>query len=430
MIKRYSRKELTDIWSEENKYKIWLDVEIAAAQAMEKLNQIPKGVSTIVRKKARINVKRIHQIESQVKHDVIAFLTSVTEKAGIKARYLHQGMTSSDVLDTSFNIQLVRSGKIILKDIDQILKVLKRQANKYKFTPCMGRSHGIHAEPITFGLKLASFYAEFKRNRKRLVDAIDEVSTCAISGAVGTFANINPNVEKHVANKLGLKVEPISTQVIPRDRHAFYFTILGIIAGSIERVAIEIRHLQRTEVYELQEFFSKKQKGSSAMPHKKNPILSENLTGLSRMVRSTVIPALENIALWHERDISHSSVERNIGPDANITIDFALVRLTDILDNMIVYPKKMLENLNLTKGLIFSQELMLELTKTGLTREKSYRMVQNFSKKCFAENLNLFDVVQSDKYVMSKISIKKLKSIFSYSKHMRNVNFIFRRVIK
>ena len=430
MIKRYSRKELTDIWSEENKYKIWLDVEIAAAQAMEKLNQIPKGVSSIVRKKARINVKRIHQIESQVKHDVIAFLTSVTEKAGIKARYLHQGMTSSDVVDTSFNIQLVQSGKIILKDLDQILKVLKRQANRYKLTPCMGRSHGIHAEPITFGLKLASFYAEFKRNRKRLVDAIDEVSTCAISGAVGTFANINPNVEKHVAKKLSLKVEPISTQVIPRDRHAFYFSVLGIIAGSIERVAIEIRHLQRTEVYELQEFFSKKQKGSSAMPHKKNPILSENLTGLSRMVRSTVIPALENIALWHERDISHSSVERNIGPDANITIDFAIVRLTNILDNMIVYPKKMLENLNLTKGLIFSQELMLELTKTGLTREKSYRMVQNFSKKCFAENLNLFDVARSDRYIMSKISIKKLKSIFSYSKHMKNVNFIFRRVIK
>ncbi len=430
MIKRYSRKELADIWSEENKYRIWLDVEIAAAQAMEKLNQIPKGVSSIVRKKARIDVKRIHQIESQVKHDVIAFLTSVTEKAGIKARYLHQGMTSSDVLDTSFNIQLVQSGKIILKDIDQILKVLKKQANKYKFTPCMGRSHGIHAEPITFGLKLASFYAEFKRNRKRLVDAIDEVSTCAISGAVGTFANINPNVEKHVAKKLGLKVEPISTQVIPRDRHAFYFSVLGIIAGSVERVATEIRHLQRTEIYELQEFFSKKQKGSSAMPHKKNPILSENLTGLSRMVRSTVIPALENIALWHERDISHSSVERNIGPDANITIDFALVRLTNILDNMIVYPKKMLENLNITKGLIFSQELMLELTKTGLTREKSYRMVQNFSKKCFAENLNLFDIAQADRYIMSKISIKKLKSIFSYSKHMKNINFIFRRVIK
>ena len=430
MIKRYSRKELTDIWSEENKYKIWLDVEIAAAQAMEKLGQIPKGVSSVVKKKARINVKRIHQIEAQVKHDVIAFLTSITEKAGIKARYLHQGMTSSDVLDTSFNIQLVQSGKIILKDLDLLLKVLKKQARKYKFTPCMGRSHGIHAEPITFGLKLASYYEEFKRNRKRLISAIDEVSTCAISGAVGTFANISPNIEKHVAKKLGLKVEPVSTQVIPRDRHAFYFSVLGIIAGSIERVATEIRHLQRTEVYELQEYFSKNQKGSSAMPHKKNPILSENLTGLTRMVRSSVIPALENIALWHERDISHSSVERNIGPDANITIDFAIVRLTNILDNMIVYPKKMLENLNLTKGLIFSQELMLELTKTGLSREKSYKMVQTYAKKCFAENLNLFEVIQSDKYIMSKIPPKKLRTIFSYAKHFKNVNLIFRRVFK
>ena len=430
MIKRYSRKELTDIWSEENKYKIWLDVEIAAAQAMEKLGQIPKGVSSLVKKKAKINVKRIHQIEAQVKHDVIAFLTLITEKAGIKARYLHQGMTSSDVLDTSFNIQLLQSGKIILKDLDQLLKVLKKKARKYKFTPCMGRSHGIHAEPITFGLKLASYYEEFKRNRKRLIYAIDEVSTCAISGAVGTFANVSPNVEKHVAKKLGLKVEPVSTQVIPRDRHAFYFSVLGIIAGSIERVATEIRHLQRTEVYELQEYFSKNQKGSSAMPHKKNPILSENLTGLARIVRSSVIPALENIALWHERDISHSSVERNIGPDANITIDFALVRLTNILDNMIVYPKKMIENLNLTKGLIFSQELMLELTKSGLSRERSYKMVQNYTKKCFAENLNLFDVIQSDKYVINNISQKKLKNIFSYSKHFKNVNLIFRRVFK
>ncbi len=430
MIKRYSRKELTDIWSEENKYKIWLNVEIAAAQAMEKLNQIPKGVSSTVRKKARINVKRIHQLESQVKHDVIAFLTSVTEKAGLKARYLHQGMTSSDVVDTSFNIQLVQSGKILVKDLDQILKVLKKQANKYKFTPCMGRSHGIHAEPITFGLKLASFYEEFKRNKKRLIDAIDEVSTCAISGAVGTFANISPKVEQHVAKKLGLKVEPISTQIIPRDRHAFYFSVLGIIAGSIERVATEIRHLQRTEVYELQEYFSKNQKGSSAMPHKKNPILSENLTGLSRMVRSAVLPALENIALWHERDISHSSVERNIGPDANITLDFALVRLANILDNMIVYPKKMLQNLNLTKGLIFSQELMLELTKTGLSREKSYKMIQNYAKKCFAEDLDLYSVIQTDRYIMSKISPKKLQSVFSYAKHFKNVNLIFKRVFR
>ncbi len=430
MISRYSRKELTSVWSEENKYKIWLNVEIAASQALEKLGYIPKGVSSVVKKKGRINVKRIHAIESKVKHDVIAFLTSITEKAGIKARYLHQGMTSSDVIDTSFNIQLVQSGKILLKDIDQILKVLKKQAKKYKFTPCIGRSHGIHAEPITFGLKLASFYEEFKRNKKRLISAIDEVSTCAISGAVGTFANINPNVEKHVAKKLGLKIEPISTQVIPRDRHAFYFSVLGIIAGSIERAATEIRHLQRTEVYELQEYFSKNQKGSSAMPHKKNPILSENLTGLSRMVRSYVAPALENISLWHERDISHSSVERNIGPDANVTLDFALIRLHNILKNMIIYPKKMISNLNITKGIIFSQEIMLELTKTGMSREKSYKIIQSHTKKCFSQNLNLFEVVKKDKVITDRIPLNKLKKIFNYSSHFKNINLIFNRVFK
>ena len=430
MIKRYSRKELTNIWSEENKYTIWLNVEIAAAQAMEKLGYIPKGVASTVKKKGKINVKRIHIIESKVKHDVIAFLTSITEKAGIKSRYLHQGMTSSDVLDTSFNVQLIQSGKILLKDIDQILNVLKKQANKYKFTPCIGRSHGIHAEPLTFGLKLASFYEEFKRNKKRLKIAIAEVSTCAISGAVGTFANINPKVEKHVAKKLGLRVEPISTQIIPRDRHAFYFSVLGIIAGSVERIATEIRHLQRTEVYELQEYFSKKQKGSSAMPHKKNPILSENLTGLSRMVRSYVVPALENIALWHERDISHSSVERNIGPDANITLDFALVRLSNVLKNMIVYPKKMAANLNITKGIIFSQELMLELTKSGLSREKAYRIVQSHSKKCVSQNLNLFEVVIKDDLITNNIPLKKIKKIFNYSSHFKNVNLIFNRVFK
>ena len=430
MIKRYSRKQLTDIWSEENKYKIWLDVELAASQAMEILGHIPKGVTSAVRKKAKINVKRIHQIESKVKHDVIAFLTSVTEKVGIKARYLHQGMTSSDVLDTSFNIQLVQSGKILLKDIDLVLKVLKKKANKYKYTPCIGRSHGIHAEPITFGLKLASFYEEFKRNKKRLLAAINEVSTCSISGAVGTFANVNPSIEKYVAKKLKLKVEPISTQVIPRDRHAFYFSTLGIIASSIERVATEVRHLQRTEIYEIQEYFSKNQKGSSAMPHKKNPILSENLTGLARMVRSAVIPALENVSLWHERDISHSSVERNIGPDTNITLDFALIRLANILDNMIVYPKKMMNNLNITRGLIFSQEIMLELTKSGLSREKSYKIIQSYAKKCFAENLDLFNVIRDDKFIMNRISPKKLKFIFNYSKHFKHINLIFRRVFK
>ena len=430
MITRYSRKELTNIWSEENKYKIWLSVEIAAAQAMEKNGQIPKGVAATVKKKCKINVKRIHDIETKVKHDVIAFLTSITEKAGIKARYLHQGMTSSDILDTSFNIQLVQSGKILLKDIDQLLKILKRQAQKHKLTPCIGRSHGVHAEPVTFGLKLASFYEEFKRNKKRLLDAINEVSTCAISGAVGTFANINPNVEKFVAKKLGLKVEPISTQIIPRDRHAFYFSVLGIIAGSIERISLEIRHLQRSEVYELQEYFSKDQKGSSAMPHKKNPILSENLTGLSRMVRSYVVPALENIALWHERDISHSSVERNIGPDANITLDFALVRLANLIDKMIIYPKQMIKNINLTKGVIFSQEIMLELTKKGLSREKSYKIVQNCAKRCFLENKNLKDVISNDKLIMSKISQSKLNSIFNYTSHFKNINLIFNRVFK
>ena len=430
MISRYSRKELVKIWSEENKYNIWLNIEIAAAEAMEKYKIIPRGVAAIVRKKAKIKVKRIHQIESKVKHDVIAFLTSITEQAGIKARYLHQGMTSSDVLDTGLNIQLVQSGKILLKDIDEILSVLKKQAKKYKLTPCIGRSHGIHAEPITFGLKLASFYEEFKRNKKRLKDAIDNISTCAISGAVGTFVNINPKIEIYVAKKLKLRPETISTQIIPRDRHAHYFSILGIIAGSIERIATEIRHLQRSEVYELQEYFSKDQKGSSSMPHKKNPILSENLTGLARMVRSYVIPALENIALWHERDISHSSVERNIGPDSNITLDFALTRLSNILKQMIVYPKKMMKNLNLTKGLIFSQEMMLELTKVGLSREQAYRIIQKHSKNSYSKNIDLINLIKKDKSITDKISLKKIDNIFKYTKHFKNVNYIFKRVFK
>ena len=428
MISRYSRKELTQIWSEENKYQIWLNIEIAAAKAMEKYKIIPKGVSSIVKTKAKIKVKRIHEIEAKVKHDVIAFLTSITEQVGINARYLHQGMTSSDVLDTTFNIQLVQSGNILLKDINTILSILKRQAKKYKLTPCIGRSHGIHAEPITFGLKLASFYEEFKRNKRRLLSAIYEISTCAISGSVGTFANIDPRIERFVAKKLKLRPEPISTQIIPRDKHAYYFSVLGIVAGSIERIANEIRHLQRTEVYEIQEYFSKNQKGSSAMPHKKNPILSENLTGLARMVRSYVVPALENIALWHERDISHSSVERNIGPDANITLDFALYRLASILNNMVVYPKKMLSNLNITKGLIFSQEVMLELTKSGIPREKAYRIVQKHAKQSFSRNIDLIELIKKDKLINSKISISKMKNIFNYSKHFKYVNYIFRRV--
>ena len=430
MISRYSRKELVKIWSEENKYKIWLDIEIAAAEAMEKYKIIPKGVSSIVKKKAKIKVKRIHDIETKVKHDVIAFLTSITEQAGNKARYLHQGMTSSDVLDTCLNLQLIQSGNILLKDIDRILSVLKKQAKKFKMTPCIGRSHGIHAEPLTFGLKLASFYEEFKRNKLRLKEAINNVSTCAISGAVGTFANVDPRVEIYVAKKLKLKPEPISTQIIPRDRHAQYFSTLGIIAGSVERIATEIRHLQRSEVYELQEYFSKDQKGSSAMPHKKNPIISENITGLARMVRSYVLPSLENIALWHERDISHSSVERNIGPDANITLDFALARLAGILDKMIIYPNKMLDNLNITKGLVFSQEMMLELTKTGMSREKAYRVIQGHAKISFSKNIDLKNLIKKDKIITDRINEKKIDRIFTYNKHFKNINYIFGRVFK
>ena len=430
MIERYSRKELKDIWSDENKYKIWLDVEIAAAEAMEKYKIIPKGVASVVKKKGRIKVKRIHEIESKVKHDVIAFLTSISEQAGIKARYLHQGMTSSDVLDTALNIQLAQSGKILLTDIDKILSVLKRQAKKYKMTPCIGRSHGIHAEPITFGLKLASFYAEFLRNKERLKNSIDNISTCAISGAVGTYANINPKIEVFVAKKLKLIPEPISSQIIPRDRHAHYFTTLGIIASSVERVATEIRHLQRSEIYEVQEFFSKDQKGSSAMPHKKNPILSENLTGLARIIRGHVIPALENVALWHERDISHSSVERSIGPDANITLDFALVRLANLIDKMIVYPKKMYENLNITQGLVFSQEVMLELTKTGMSREKAYKLVQGHTKNSLANKIDLIKLLKKDKTIVKKIPVKKIDKIFNYDKHFKNVGYIFKRVFK
>jgi len=430
MIERYSRKEIKKIWEEKNKYQIWLDIEIAAAQAMEKLKIIPKGVSSIVIRKAKINVDRIHKIESKVHHDVIAFLTSITEKVGPSGKFLHKGMTSSDILDTCFNIQLVQSGKILKKDIEEILKILKKKSFKYKNTICIGRSHGIHAEPTTFGLKLASFYEEFKRNNKRLENAINEVSTCAISGAVGTFANVDPYIEKHVAKKLSLKIEPISTQVIPRDRHAYYFSVLAIIAGSVERIATEIRNLQKTELQEVEEFFGKKQKGSSAMPHKKNPILSENLTGLSRMVRSYVVPALENISLWHERDISHSSVERNIGPDSTITLDFALNRLKNILNNMNVYPKKMLQNLNITKGLIFSQRIMLELTKYGFSREKAYTIVQKNAQNSWKKNMSLYESLVSDNLINKKISNRNLKKMFDMNYHTKKINIIFKRVFK
>ena len=430
MIDRYSREKIKKIWQEENKYKIWLEIEIAAAQAMEKLKIIPKGVSSKTRKKAKINVHRIHKIESKVHHDVIAFLTSITEKVGPEGKFLHKGMTSSDVLDTCFNIQLVQAGKILDNDIEKILKILKKKSFKYKNTICIGRSHGIHAEPTTFGLKLTSFYEEFKRNKKRLKIAIDEISTCAISGAVGTYANIDPRVESFVAKKLNLRVEPISTQIIPRDRHAYYFSVLGIIAGTIERVSTEIRNLQRTELQEVEEFFTKKQKGSSAMPHKKNPILSENLTGLSRMVRSYVVPALENISLWHERDISHSSVERNIGPDSTVTLDFALNRLKNILDNMIVYPQMMLRNLNLSNGLIFSQRVMLELTKHGFSREKSYRIVQKNAQNSHKKNISFYDSLRKDSLIKKKISNNDLKKMFDLKYHTKKINVIYNRVFK
>ena len=430
MIDRYARKEIKEIWNEKNKYQIWLEIEIAAAQAMEKLKLIPKGVAAKVKRKAIINVDRIHKIESKVHHDVIAFLTSINEKVGPEGRFLHKGMTSSDVLDTCLNIQLHKSGKIILKDIDDLLKVLKNKALKYKKTVCIGRSHGIHAEPTTFGLKLASFYEEFKRNKKRMKSAVDEISTCAISGAVGTFANVDPGVESYVAKKLKLRVEPISTQIIPRDRHAYYFSTLGIIAGSIERVATEIRNLQKTEIGEVGEFFGKNQKGSSAMPHKKNPILSENLTGLARMIRSYVMPALENISLWHERDISHSSVERNIAPDSTITLDFALNRLKNLLKNMNVYPKKMLDNLSITKGLIFSQRVMIELTKYGFSREKAYLLVQKNAQNAWNKNMSLYESLSKDSLINKKISNKDLVKMFDIKYHTKKIDVIFKRIFR
>ena len=430
MIERYSRKELRVIWEDYNKYTIWLKIELAAAQAMEKLNIIPKGVSNKVKSKAKINVKRILQIEEKVKHDVIAFLTSITEKAGNEARYLHKGMTSSDVLDTCFNIQLKKSGEVILKDINELLKSIKKQAIKHKFTLCIGRSHGIHAEPITFGLKMLTFYQEFLRNKKRLENAIKEVSTCAISGAVGTFANVDPRVESFVAKKLGLNVEPISTQIIPRDRHAQFFSTLGIIASSIERFATEIRHLQRTEVLEVEEFFGKKQKGSSAMPHKKNPILSENLTGLARIIRSNVIPALENVALWHERDISHSSVERNIGPDSTIALDFALYRLNNLIKNLNIYPKNMKKNLNITNGIFFSQRILLELTNVGFSREEAYKIVQRNAMRSWNNNSLFYENITNDKSITKKIPVNKLKKLFNFSYHTKKINIIFNRSLK
>ncbi len=430
MIERYTRKEIKSIWEDKNKYSMWLEIELAAAAAMEKFKIIPKGVTRKVRSKAKINVKRILKIEEKVKHDVIAFLTSITEKAGKEARYLHKGMTSSDVLDTCFNLQLKKSGQILLKDIDQLLISLKRQALKHKYTICIGRSHGIHAEPITFGFKMLTFYQEFLRNKKRLENSIQEISTCAISGSVGTFANVDPRVESYVAKKLKLNIEPVSTQIIPRDRHAQFFSTLGIIASSIERLATEIRHLQRTEVLEVEEFFGKKQKGSSAMPHKKNPILSENLTGLARLIRSSVIPALENVSLWHERDISHSAVERNIGPDATIALDFALVRLANVVNNLNIYPKKMLKNLNITNGVFFSQRILLELTNVGFTREEAYKIVQKNAMQSWKQNSSFLKRIISDKKITNKIPVNKLKKLFDFGYHTKKINIIFNRSLK
>ena len=381
MIPRYTRKEMAQIWEPENRFRIWLEIETLACEAQAHLGVIPKEVVPVIREKGNFNIERIDAIEAEVKHDVIAFLTSVAEFVGPEARFIHQGMTSSDVLDTCLSVQLVQAADELLADLELILASIKERAFEHKDTVCMGRSHGIHAEPVTFGLKLATWYAEMDRNRTRLKNARENIATGAISGAVGTFANINPFVEEYVCEKMGLKPEPVSTQVIPRDRHAEYFCTLAIIASSMERIAIEIRHLQRTEVLEAEEQFTKGQKGSSAMPHKRNPILSENLTGQARYVRAQCIPALENVALWHERDISHSSVERYIGPDATVALDFSLRRLNGLIKNLVVYPQNMLKNLNQMKGLVFSQKILLDLTQSGVSRENAYRLVQKNAMK-------------------------------------------------
>ena len=430
MIERYSREEVKKIWQDHNRYKIWLDIELAAALAMEKYKIIPKGVYKKVKSKSKIDVKKILKIEGKVRHDVIAFLSSIMERSGKEGRFLHKGMTSSDVLDTCFNLQLKQSGEILLKDIDNLLSAIKKQSIKHKFTLCIGRSHGIHAEPTTFGLKLLTYYAEFSRNKKRLEKAIEDISTCAISGAVGTFANIDPRIEKFVANKLKLKIEPISTQIIPRDRHAHFFSVLGIIASSIERFSVEIRNLQRTEVAEVYEFFKKKQMGSSAMPHKKNPVLSENLTGLARLIRSMVIPAMENVALWHERDISHSSVERNIGPDATVTLDFALNRMSEVVNSMKINKNNMKKNLDLTKGLFFSQRVMLFLTEKGLKREVAYRIVQKCALRAIDQNISFYDSLMEDKKIKDIITVNNLKNLFDFGYHTKKINVIFSRVLK
>ena len=428
MISRYSRPEMVAIWEPENKFRIWYEIEAHACDAQAELGVIPKEAAQAVWDKGAFEVDRIDEIERETKHDVIAFLTNLAEHVGDEARFVHQGMTSSDVLDTCLAVQLTQATEILLSDIDRLLVALEKRALEFKMTPTIGRSHGIHAEPTTFGIKLATFFAEFSRNKDRLFQAGKDIGTCAISGAVGTFANIDPFVEEYVAKALGLEPEPVSTQVIPRDRHAMYFSVLGIIASSIERLATEIRHMQRTEVREVEEFFSKGQKGSSAMPHKRNPILTENLTGLARMVRSAVVPAQENVALWHERDISHSSVERMIGPDATITLDFALNRLADVIENLLVYPESMQKNLDELGGLIFSQRVLLGLTQAGISREDSYLFVQRNAMKVWEEGADFLTALKSDKDVISKISPKELDALFDVKYHTKNVDTIFNRV--
>jgi adenylosuccinate lyase len=430
MIPRYSRPEMTAIWSPETKYRIWFEIEAHACDAQAALGVIPKSAAEAVWKvrDAEFDIARIDEIEREVKHDVIAFLTHLAEHVGPEARFVHQGMTSSDVLDTCFNVQLARAADILLGDIDGLLAALKRRAFEHKDTVCIGRSHGIHAEPVTFGLKMALAYAEMDRNRARLAAARAEVATCAISGAVGTFANIDPSVEAHVASAMGLAVEPISTQVIPRDRHAMFFATLGVIASSVERIAIEIRHLQRTEVLEAEEFFSPGQKGSSAMPHKRNPILTENLTGLARMVRAYALPAMENVALWHERDISHSSVERAIGPDATVTLDFALARLTGVIDKLLVYPQNMAANLDKFRGLVHSQRVLLALTQKGVSREDSYRLVQRNAMKVWNHGADFMAELKADPEVSAALSDAEIEEKFDLGYHTKHVDTIFARV--
>ena len=428
MIPRYSRKVMTSIWEDQSKFQIWFEIEAHACDALAELGVIPKESAKIIWEKGGFDIEQIHEIEREVKHDVIAFLTSLAEHVGPESRFIHQGMTSSDVLDTCFNVQLVKAADILIDDVEKLLIVLKRRAMEHKFDVCIGRSHGIHGEPVTFGLKMAQAYAEFDRNLERLKNARREIATCAISGALGTFANIDPKVEEHVAKALGLEVEPISTQVIPRDRHAMFFAVLAVVASSIERLSVEVRHLQRTEVLEVEEFFSKGQKGSSAMPHKRNPILTENLTGLARIVRAFVTPAMENVALWHERDISHSSVERMAGPDATVTLDFALTRLTMVMDKLVVYPDNMQKNMDKLGGLHNSQRVLLALTQAGSSREDAYRLVQKSAMKVWLEGADFIEELKGDKEVTAYLSNEQIEDKFDIEYHTKHIDTIFDRV--